>query len=164
MALKSVTAARLRELLKYDPETGVFVSLTNRGRNTTEGRIAGGRRPNGYLVIRLDGVQHRAHRLAWLYMTGEWPEHEIDHINGDRADNRFANLRDVTRTVNQQNLRVAHRSSKSGLIGAWKRRNRWMAAIRVDGKQICVGQFDTPEEAHSAYLAAKRRLHAGNTI
>lgn len=107
-----------------------------------------------------------AHRLAWLYVHGRWPDGLIDHKNGDRADNRFDNLRDVAHRVNMQNLRKAFVSSKTGLLGASPLKDgRFGAFIKRDGKSKNLGTFDTPELAHAAYVAAKRVIHhEGNTL
>lgn len=110
-----------------------------------------------------------AHRLAWLLHYGSWPSRHIDHINGDRADNRIANLRECDDAENQQNLRAATAASKSGLLGVTTRtyRNgavRYAASIQVDGTKRYLGVYGTPEEAHSAYRAAKRQLHPFGTL
>lgn len=106
------------------------------------------------------------HRLAFLYMTGEWPAHQVDHINADRADNKWANLREATISVNAQNRRAALAGSSSGLLGAsWdSKHERWKAQIRVNGRTRHLGYFGSPEAAHQAYLMSKRAHHAGCTI
>jgi hypothetical protein len=163
-----LTAERLRELLHYDQETGIF-TWTQRpsemARKCAPGAVAGSVcKVHGYVYIGIDWVKHPAHRLAWLYVRGEWPQFDIDHIDGDRANNRIGNLRDVSRSVNLQNARKARSDSQSGLLGALRNRNRWMSRIKANGRMIHLGSFDTPEEAHAAYLAAKRKLHEGCTI
>lgn len=109
-----------------------------------------------------------AHRLAWVHVHGSWPAGDIDHINGDKLDNRIANLRDVTRSVNKENMRSARGDNKVGLLGVHVRRQNttrpYVASIRVSGKLIHLGAHNTPEAAHAAYLEAKRRLHSGCTI
>jgi hypothetical protein len=157
------TSSRVREALDYDPETGVFVWRISAGR-VKPGTQAGVLKPAGYIVIQLDGRSYGAHRLAWLWMTSEWQVGEIDHINGSRADNRFANLRDVPRSMNQQNQRRAqsHNKSSAYLGVSWRSRsNRWRAMITLKGKCIDIGLFDTEELAHAAYVARKREIHAG---
>lgn len=165
---RPLTAERLRELLHYDPETGVFTR-----RVTTGGRYGGaaGTHPGtlsdqGYWMISVCSKQHRAHRLAWLYVTGAWPTGEIDHLNGERIDNRWENLRDVQRHVNAQNKRRAQSNSKTGLLGAcWATRDQcFISRIKADGKYRSLGAFKTAEAAHAAYVDAKRRLHEGCTI
>ena len=99
-----------------------------------------------------------------MYVNGSWPIGEIDHVNGDRGDNRIANLRDVDHKTNSQNERRARAINTSGFLGVSKQGNKWQASIRHGGKQLYLGLFAAKEEAHSAYLAAKRLLHAGNTL
>ena len=113
----------------------------------------------------IDEREYSAHRLAWLYVHGAWPTGQIDHINGDRGDNRISNLRDVTPALNTQNQRRAARSNKSsGLLGVTANRGRWLAQISIGGKSRNLGRYATPEEAHAVYVAAKRVLHAGCTL
>jgi hypothetical protein len=161
----SITAEQVRERLDYDAETGIFRWRSG----PVAGSIAGTTKWNGYRAIYLCGSPRLAHRLAWLYVHGTWPEKHIDHINGDRTDNRIANLRDVTRLWNQQNRQRPQKGNVSGFLGVSldRRRNLYVARIRVpDGKPYMrhIGSFKTPEEAHAAYVEAKRRLHAGCTI
>jgi hypothetical protein len=162
-----LTAHRLRELLVYDGETGVFAWRASRGAGANVGAVAGTLH-QGYRKIRVDGVKHFAHRLAWLHVHGEWPAGEIDHVNGDKLDNRIANLRDVTRSTNKQNMREARADSASGFLGVLFRktakRNPYAASIMVEGRRKHLGQFPTPDAAHAVYVNAKRQLHAGCTI
>lgn len=159
-----LTAERLRELLNYDPETGVFTWRVSRRATARPGSVAGTITPKGYRAIWI-GANYRAHRLAWLYVYGVWPTHEIDHIDGNRANNAIANLRDVTRSVNHENLRRARSDSAHGFLGVSPFKGKWWKArITVNGKWQHLGTFKTPEEAHAAYLEAKRRLHVGCTI
>ena len=166
MADAILTAERLRELLHYDPETGVFTWQKKRNCRVKLGGVAGSIYNNGYRVIGVDRKYRLAHRLAWLYVHGEMPAGEIDHINGDRTDNRIANLRDVSKSVNNQNKKHAMSNNTSGLLGAcWDSYNhQWKAQIGLNGKQYKIGVFDSAESAHAAYLAAKRKLHEGCTI
>jgi hypothetical protein len=173
MATCHLTADRLRELLDYDPETGVFTRKASRTRygttsanRATAGKQAGGWHIEGYVAISVDNRRYLAHRLAWLHVHGAWPEADIDHLNGVRTDNRIANLRSVTRGVNLQNLRAAQRNSKSGFLGvSWdERKQAWMARIGVNRRTVHLGRFKTAEEAHEAYKNAKRKLHDGCTI
>jgi hypothetical protein len=164
MAKPSLTAARLREVLHYDPATGVFRVKKATSRKQRIGAIAGSEL-RGYRKHRIDGVTHQAHRLAWLYVYGDWPKNCIDHINGIPGDNRIANLRDVSLSVNAENLRGARSRSSSGILGAFPRGNdRWVSQICVRGVVIYLGIFKTPECAHHAYLDAKRQYHEGNTL
>ncbi|WVS23993.1 hypothetical protein QkW1_70 [Ralstonia phage QkW1] len=149
-----LTQQRLKELLNYDPETGEFTWRFNR-----KGVLAGCRAGTisyGYVSIRIDGVRLMAHRLAWLYMTGKWPADVIDHINLDKADNRFFNLHEATI---QQNLVNQRGRSVSGLKGVVKVKGRWRAVIHRDGKTRHIGYFDTAEGAHEAYAAEANKLH-----
>jgi HNH endonuclease len=175
----ALTVDQLRSLLRYDPETGVFTWLP-RDESTFKsnhdflvwtanfcGKKAGTLTSDGYIHIRVGNKIQKAHRLAWLYVTGKWPNGLIDHIDGVRHNNCFVNLRDATRQVNNQNQRRAHSSNKStGLLGAslHARSGKYQATIRVDGKKRHIGLYDTPELAHQAHLAAKREHHAGCTI
>ena len=155
----TLTADRLRKVLDYNPFTGEFrwkVTLNNRGAAGTE---AGNRRPNGYRRISIDGTLYYAQRLAWLYVHGVWPIDKVDHRNQDKEDNRVANLREATDAQNRQNESQLPKHNTSGYRGVTRRDNRWSAKIKVDGKQRRLGWFDTPEEAHAAYLAAKAELH-----
>lgn len=147
----------------YAPETGVFTRIRAAGRHGCHkvGTVARSATSHGYTVIRVGGVLHGAHRLAWLYVFGEWPQ-IVDHINGDRSDNRIANLRNVTQAENMQNIKRAPANSKSGLLGAHRfgRSKRWTARIRINGVSTKLGLFDTAEDAHAAYMAAKRQYHS----
>ena len=164
----TLTAERLRELLAYDPETGIFTRLTDNRRGNRIGDVVGTRCKLGYLWTYLDGRQYTLGRLAWLYVTGEWPEHEIDHINGEKTNNRFANLRDACRQTNMQNEHRARSNSSTGYAGVSfrKERGKYIATIdKGDGtrKRIRLGSFYNPVDAHNAYLEAKRKYHPGFT-
>ena len=164
---KSLTAERLRSLLSYDAETGVFVWLASTNGRIKVGDIAGSFNNKGYIAIGCDGKEHKAHRLAWLWIHGAWPSKQIDHIDGDKSNNRLANLREATNTENQQNRRRARRDNKSGgLIGAQFHRHtgKYTSKIGVGGKSIYLGLFDTAKLAHEAYVKAKRELHPGCTL
>lgn len=154
----------LKRILHYSEHTGVFTWRVRPCQAVMAGTVAGCFDANGYRLIKIAKVIYKAHRLAWLYKTGRWPKHQIDHINGKRSDNRFANLRDVTGSVNKQNLRKAQANNISGFLGVNKRYGRYNAAITIDGKLRHLGAFDTPEEAHAIYLSKKRQHHEGCTI
>jgi hypothetical protein len=167
MADAILSAERLREVLDYDQETGIFTWKLPTSDRLKAGKVAGVLRGgHKYPRITVDYQTHGAHRLAWLHVHGVWPSGEIDHVNGDRSDNRIANLRDVPSFVNMQNQRRAHSRSASGLLGAWfdKRTGRWAASISVRGKRRFLGRFSTAEDAHAAYVEAKRRMHEGCTL
>ena len=165
--MNKLTVERLKELAIYDPETGVFVRccIGGRHRNLQPGTALGTvNRKLGYVMTTIDKQPVYMHRLAYLYMTGEWPAGEIDHINGNRTDNRWTNLRVVSRTTNMENLRGATGHSKSGVLGVSEKRGKWSARIKVQRKQLSLGTYETAQLAHEAYLCAKRRLHSGCTI
>lgn len=162
----TITAERLRELLHYEPETGVFTRRVKTGR-CRAGEVATGTLNHGYILMSVDRTFRAAHRLAWLWMTGEWPTLDIDHIDGNRTNNAWRNLRHVDRSTNLENQRTAKSHNKStGLLGAYHSptAGRFVSRIQVRGKNINLGSFGTAQEAHEAYLSAKRQLHAGNTL
>lgn len=166
MAAADLSAARLRELLHYDPETGVFRWNQTRCGRAMAGAVAGRLNAGGYWKINVERRNHAAHRLAFLYMIGEWPSGEVDHINGAKCDNRWLNLRDVARVVNMQNQREAHSNSKTGMLGVTfhPKNGKFQARIQVDKKPKSLGYFAKAEDASAAYRDAKRRLHAGCTL
>jgi hypothetical protein len=160
-----LTPELVRSLIKYEPDTGHLIRLVTTSARARAGAVAGTK--NGrYVYVRVGGNIVLAHRLAWLWMTGMWPEHEIDHKNGNGRDNRWENLRDVTSAVNKQNQRIAR--SSTGLLGVSKRRGKYnktyVAHIQVDRRNIYLGDFRTPEEAHAAYIEAKRKWHPGGML
>jgi hypothetical protein len=155
--LKRINASRLRELLDYDPETGVFTWLVSTSNRVRSGETAGtldGR----YRQIKADGRIYRSHQLAWLWMTGEWPTGHLDHINGDPSDNRFTNLRPATSSQNGANSRRGV-NNKSGFKGvSWHAQaHRWRARIMVGRRQIFLGLFTDPTIAHAAYVEAAEK-------
>ena len=159
-----ITQVRLKELLHYDPETGLFTWLVSR-RGGAAGSKAGYKRPDGYICIGMEKLRYHAGRLAWLYVHGRWPEVEIDHINGIPGDNRIENLREATRLENSQNIRLSMKNT-SGFPGVSYRKKckfrKWRAQIRVNTKKIELGNFSTAEEAGMAYAKAKATLHPFN--
>lgn len=166
------TAERVRELFDYNPDTGAFIRRVT----IFNGKKAGTRadvmrqtgRLAGYTRICIDHGRYLAHRIAWLYVTGSWPNHHVDHINGDPSDNRFCNLRDVPSLLNQQNQRKPRPDNASGFLGVsrvvGKRGIKFHASIGAAGRTFFLGSFDSPEDAHNAYVAAKRTLHRGCTL
>ena len=160
----TLSADQLRAILRYDQTTGIFVWLVRPSRRAFAGDIAGYPASNGYTYITFERSKMFAHRLAWLYVTGMVPEVALDHIDGNRSNNRFANLRLAPGSVNQQNIRAATSKSLSGVLGASRQRDVFCARIVVNRKIIYLGTFVTAEEAGAAYLNAKRKLHAGCTI
>lgn len=149
----------LKKMLRYEPDTGLLY-WTDAAHKSVKGKVAG--TPNrGYVLVMFKGQFFKAHRLAWLLTHGDWPKQSIDHIDGDKSNNRINNLRDVDGVTNEQNKDQARADSKSGLIGASPYRNRWKSQIRVDGAVKYLGVFDTAEMAHQAYLQAKKQHHPG---
>lgn len=149
--VKQLTRDRLVAFLDYNKDTGIFKWKVSPNAKTKIGDIAGSVYSNGYRVIKVDYVPYSEHRLAWLYMTGSLPGKCVDHINGNRADNRFVNLREATYSQNQWN-RGKQKNCKSGLKGVIERRGRWIASIWHNGASKHIGTFDSKEEAHSNYI------------
>lgn len=152
--MDAISVERLRALYEYDAATGRLI-------NRKTGRPAGTPDRDGYLVVSANRKRFFAHRVVWAMRTGDWPTAEIDHINCVRDDNRIENLREATRQENKQNMRAAHKDSRSGFLGVSPRRGRWRAQIMHEGRNRYLGEFSTPEEAHDAYMAAKARWHRG---
>lgn len=152
----ALTQARLKEVLDYDAETGVFTWKVGTARGLV-GSVAGVPANGGYRYIGVDGRKYLGHRLAWLYVHGRWAKEHVDHINGDPSDNRFCNLREASAVQNAHNTR--NRQNKSGFKGVRQRGNRFLASIIADSRIYQLGSFGTAEEAHAAYVAAVDRLH-----
>jgi hypothetical protein len=153
-----IPVSRIRELLTYEADTGIFRWRQRMGPSVRAGQIAGcvNRR---YVSIGVDGVMYFAHRLAWAYVHGECPEH-IDHVNGNGFDNRIENLRPCSQTTNNHNMKVRQKESAAPKgVTLWKQGpySKWRARIVVNKREISLGYFDTPEEAHAAYLEAAER-------
>lgn len=152
----SLTIDRLKELIEYNPETGEFrrkKSLKPWKENAAPGAV----HKQGYLVISVDGKKYKAHRLAWFYVTGEWPTAFIDHIDRNRLNNTFSNLRDTTFYGNAQN-----RSAVTGKFVGCSYRSKerlWTAQIRANGKNCHLGYFRCETAAHLAYLKSKKLYH-----
>lgn len=159
--MTELTQQRLKELLSYDPETGLFINLTQRRPQAKIGSVAGCKHYSGYIHIKIDNKKYMAHRLAWLYVYGEMPKKELDHINEIKDDNRIVNLRLATHKENGQNVSSPRIDNNSGFRGvSWdKKAKKWCAQIGINGKYKNLGYFVTPEEAYEAYLKAKRKIH-----
>lgn len=142
--------ARVTSLLAYDPVTGVFRWRQDRGSHIKAGDIAGSHNDQGYWRVKIAGKHYRANRLAWFIMTGEWPEHEVDHKNGARDDNRWNNLRHATRLQNEAN---------KPFKGVRQRGDRYQARIRAHGERIELGWYATEADAMAVYRKASQRIH-----
>lgn len=155
-----VTREYLIDTFFYDPNTGIFTNKVRRSKRAKAGDVAGSLRPDGYWSICIKGKPMLAHRLAWLYVTGVLPDRQIDHINGNRSDNRFSNFRAAEHCENARNKRVS-RNNTSGFKGVSysERHKKWTARIMLNHKSFFLGLFDSPEDAHAAYVAAASRLH-----
>jgi hypothetical protein len=150
---------RLRSVLDYDPETGLFVWRQRINNRAPQGSRAGHLNNQGYIYISLDGRKYAAHRLAWLYVYGTWPADLIDHIDLNRANNAIGNLREATHSTNKAN-RLAPSNNTSGIkgVGFSKAQRKWQASICRQYKQTHLGFFETKEEAAEAYRQAATRL------
>ncbi len=154
-----ITLEYLKSIVDYDPETGIFRWRVKRS-NVPAGTVVGKGGKAWYKQAGIDGKLYLLHRLAWFYMHGVWPANDIDHINGDRHDNRIANLREATRAQNLLN-KGKRANNTSGYKGVtWnKRRQKWVAQIARGGEHYGLGYFASAEEAYAAYVAAAARLH-----
>ncbi len=149
-----LTAEQLKALIHYDPTTGLITRLKGAKKNGPCGHLT----HNGYLAMSINGSYYRAHRLAWLYVYGEWPIDQLDHINAVRTDNRIANLRQCTHMENAQNTRL-YSNNKSGFKGVYldKENNKWEASIRVNKKLKHLGRFQDIADAAKAYADAAEK-------
>ena len=161
-----LTQERLKEVLHYTPETGVFTWKVQKPFTAKRGSIAGHLSKNGYVTISIDSHIRLAHRLAWLYVYGEWPAFHIDHIDGNRSNNMIFNLRADPLRQNQQNRRCPSRNNTSGYLGVcWSKSvKKWEAKITENGKRKVIGWYESPIDAHEAYLKTKREIHPFCTI
>lgn len=164
-----LTADKLRSVMAYDPDTGVFTYITKTHARVVIGAEAGSvHKREGYRWLSVDGEFVMAHRAAFLYMNGSFPEAglEVDHIDGNRANNAWSNLRTLPKYANMQNMKRARADSTTGLIGVMPNGAKFCARIKLPGhkNKTNLGTFATAEEAHAAYLKAKRALHEGNTL
>lgn len=161
--VKPISQEKLKQWMHYDPTTGVCTRLRAFKGPCSVGDVLGKKskgKENDYLSVDLAGGRYKLHRLIWVYMTGSFPEFEVDHENGVRYDNRWKNLRPCGRVHNQQNYKLPV-TNKTGYLGVHynKKRNRYRAQIRYGGEQHRLGYFKTAAEAGAAYLAAKRKHH-----
>lgn len=161
----------VREALNYNAESGVvswnerrpLAHFSNRKRNASAfatqhgGRPAGSVNNHGYIIIKLGQQQFGAHRLAWVLANGRWPDGDIDHINGDRTDNRITNLREVSVFDNARNQKLP-RTNKSGRMGVVAYKGHWRAQIQVNGKVKTLGEFHSFEKACAVRAEAEHRF------
>ena len=155
--------ARIQHALIYIPETGRIHSRLTFP-IVQAGSFADVGIRSGYRYVIIERTLYQAHRLAFVLNTGSWPLHTVDHINGNKLDNTWSNLRDVPLDVNKQNMRKATSLSSTGFLGVERSRDKYRARIRVAGVMMSIGTYTTPEAAHEAYIKAKRKLHTGNTL
>jgi hypothetical protein len=151
MTIEKMLSAHLR----YTPQDGKVWWVKHPRRSTANGTEAGNFRRDGYRKLKFCGKQYLVHRVAWLLHYGSWPAGDIDHIDGNPANNKLENLRDVPHSVNLQNRKSATTGNKTGLLGVVRRRNKYAAHIHKNGKQIYLGLFETAELAHQAYKESK---------
>lgn len=160
-----LSAAQARELLAYDPETGILTwKVSIRGR--IRAGIEAGNTNNGYRGTIIAHRRYLNHRLAWLIYYGEWPKDQLDHIDGDGENNRIGNLRSASATINNQNKNKIRpqKNNRLGITGVTVYRGKYRANLKVSGRSLNLGSYNTIEEARDAYLKAKRELHEGNTL
>lgn len=152
------TADWLKGRLHYDPLTGQFKWLVNVARRSPAGSVAGTFEARGYIRISIEGRKYLAHRLAWLYMTGEWPKNQIDHRDLNASNNAWSNLREATHGQN-----IANQGARKNNLSGWKgiyfrhKRRKWRAAIYIESRKVDLGLFACPAAAHLAYLLAAVR-------
>lgn len=157
-----LTQSFLKRVVSYDAKTGLFTRIKQTCNKVKVGDIASFKNESGYIALNVGNKLHLAHRLAWLYVYGELPELQLDHINGSREDNRIANLRVVTHAENQQNRTKARKDNKHSEfigVGFHSQNGRWRARIQVNKTSKWLGYFETKEAAKDAYLAAKAQIH-----
>lgn len=164
---KDLSPTQIRDLLDYEPATGLFTWRARVGEDPSvkawntrfAGELAGTIDRRGYRRIKIHSTYYAGHRLAWIWMTGEWPPEDVDHINLNKGDNRFSNLRLASRSENQANV-PAKSHNKLGIKGVcWKPAQGFHAQIKKNGKVRSLGHYKTAEEAHAAYVKAATEVH-----
>lgn len=165
-----LTQELLKSYFLYDENTGNLIWKVSRGKAKV-GNVAGCKKLRGntrYVDVRLLGKYYLAHRLIWLYVTGEnlLPEVQLDHIDGNGLNNKIENLRKCPHGYNMQNKRSAMKNNKTGYLGVsfWSKSQKYVAEIVVEGRRIYLGSFDDPKVAHDVYVDAKRRYHVFGTL
>ena len=154
-----LTKDHLMSVLSYCEQSGNFVWLVQTGR-ALPGMIAGSLGKDGYVQIKIGGKLYKAHRLAWLYMIGEWPKGRLDHKDNCQSNNRWDNIRPASHSQNMANRKL-NNNNKAGFKGVsfYKKLGKYGSRVSKDGVSYHLGVFDTPEEAHEAYLAKANELH-----
>ena len=155
---KLLTSEDVKELFNYNPSTGIFTRCRATCNAVTAGEVVGSKMSNGYLTASRFGKMYRLHRLAWIHYYGEWPDGDVDHINGIRSDNRLDNLRVLSRSYNNLNKSKANSQNKLGVLGVsvCKKSKRYVAEFKIDGKRYHK-RFDLLEEAEEQYLEWKSK-------
>ena len=153
-----ITQDRLKDLLHYDPEEGLFTWRVANSKRVRVGAVAGCIKKGGYIGLKIDGKDYLAHRLAFFYMTGSFPKDQIDHINMNSSDNRFCNLREATHSENMCNSAV-FKNNKLGIKGVCLSHGKYQARLPINGKVKYLGWFVTKELASAAYQKAAKKLH-----
>lgn len=159
---KQPTQERVQYLFNYDPITGVFTRRHGGRGYPPVGSVAGHVSSHKYIVIKVDGETYKAHRLAWLYVYGKFPDNQIDHINGIESDNRIDNLRDVLPRDNAINKKIYHDGKILGAV--WDIGDRWNVSMMQDRHKYHLGRYSTPEEANKVYNEVKARLDNGEVL
>ena len=164
--MKSDLLEAIKAVIRYEPDGGKFFWAKRTGGTSAAGKEATGTKDaRGYVRIGVLGRIYKAHRLAMALSCDRFPDMEIDHINGNKSDNRLVNLREVSRETNQQNCISAYKTNSTGMLGVSQHKpGVWRARLSVGGKNKSLGLFSDPHQAHEAYKAAKRILHKGCTI
>lgn len=162
-----ITQARLKELFEY--KDGCLIRKFSGGRGNSSmrwkvGTPIGHTTKSGYCLASVDYTTYKLHRLIWLWHYGKFPENHLDHIDGNPSNNKIENLREATDAQNIQNQRRPRANNKLGFQGVYKVKNRYRAVVTTNGKGKHIGYFSTPEEAHKAYVLAKRKVHEFSTI
>jgi hypothetical protein len=157
--MPALTQEKLKELLSYDPETGVFRWEVRKCQKVRVGSIAGYQEGRGYTQIMIDGKNHRAHRLAWLYVYGYFPETDLDHKDKNKSNNKINNLREASRQCNMRNV-GNFKHNKSGVKGVYLdyHKNKWVAQVTIENKQFYLGSYEDFDEAVCTRLAVEQCL------
>lgn len=158
-ATPGLTASRLREVVHYDQASGVFTAGVRLSMQVRAGHRLGSADRRGYRQIRLFGKAYYEHRLAFLYVLGRWPSEAVDHVDGAKGNNAWNNLREATAALNMQNQHHAHSRNKAGKLGVRSHKGKFQAKIKVGSKSLHLGTFGDANDAHAAYLAAKKAHH-----